>query len=134
MPPVGFAPIISAGELPQIYAFDRAATATGNILYYLFHTCVELLCIYTETSFYNVRHYSFVHKEVKLLYFLNYFVVNTFFPLMSRLLKYHYFCFNMKNFELFPLYKRCINICQYKYTYTGCSVKRTPNFRMIFYT
>jgi hypothetical protein len=25
-----------------------------------------------------------------------------------------------------------MNIYQYKYTYTGCSVKRTPNFWMIF--
>jgi hypothetical protein len=30
MPPVGFEPIISAGELPQTYALDRAATGTGK--------------------------------------------------------------------------------------------------------
>jgi len=29
MPPVGFEAIISAGELPQTYALDRAATGTG---------------------------------------------------------------------------------------------------------
>ena len=29
MPPVGLEPTISAGELPQIYAFDCAATGTG---------------------------------------------------------------------------------------------------------
>ena len=29
MPPVGFEPTISAGELPQIHALDRAATGTG---------------------------------------------------------------------------------------------------------
>ena len=29
MPPVGFEPTISAGERPQTYALDRAATATG---------------------------------------------------------------------------------------------------------
>jgi hypothetical protein len=28
MPPVGFEPTISAGEQPQTYALDRAATAT----------------------------------------------------------------------------------------------------------
>ena len=28
MPPVGFEPTISAGERPQIYALDRAATGT----------------------------------------------------------------------------------------------------------
>ena len=32
MPPVGFEPTISAGERPQTYALDRAATGTG-ILY-----------------------------------------------------------------------------------------------------
>ena len=30
MPPVGFEPMISAGERPQTYALDRAATGTGN--------------------------------------------------------------------------------------------------------
>jgi len=31
MPPVGFEPIISAGERPQTFASDRAATGTGII-------------------------------------------------------------------------------------------------------
>ena len=31
MPPVGFEPTISAGERPQTYALDRAATGTGDI-------------------------------------------------------------------------------------------------------
>ena len=30
MPPVGFEPTISAGEQPQTYALDRAATGTGT--------------------------------------------------------------------------------------------------------
>ena len=30
MPPVGFEPTISAGERPQTYALDRAATGTGE--------------------------------------------------------------------------------------------------------
>jgi hypothetical protein len=29
MPPVGFKPTISAGERPQTYALDHAATGTG---------------------------------------------------------------------------------------------------------
>jgi hypothetical protein len=33
MPPVGFEPIISAGERPKTYALDRLATGTGNMLY-----------------------------------------------------------------------------------------------------
>ena len=32
MPPVGFEPIISAGERPKTYALDRAATGTGKNL------------------------------------------------------------------------------------------------------
>ena len=35
MPPVGFETTISAGERPQTYALDRAATATGRIKYLL---------------------------------------------------------------------------------------------------
>jgi len=31
MPPVGFEPTISAGERPQTYALDRAATGTGPL-------------------------------------------------------------------------------------------------------
>ena len=30
MPPVGFEPTISAGERPQNYALDRAATGAGD--------------------------------------------------------------------------------------------------------
>jgi hypothetical protein len=30
MPPVGFEPTISAGERPQTYSLDRAATGTGK--------------------------------------------------------------------------------------------------------
>jgi len=30
MPPLGFEPTISAGERPQNYALDRAATGTGT--------------------------------------------------------------------------------------------------------
>ena len=32
MPLVGFEPTVSAGERPKTYAFDRAATGTGNLL------------------------------------------------------------------------------------------------------
>jgi len=32
-PPVGFEPTISAGEWPQTYALDRAATGTGNCIF-----------------------------------------------------------------------------------------------------
>jgi len=34
MPPVGFELRISAGERPQTYALDRAATGTGKCIVY----------------------------------------------------------------------------------------------------
>ena len=36
MLPVGFEPTISAGERPQTYALDRAATGTGMVRYYIY--------------------------------------------------------------------------------------------------
>ena len=37
MPPVGFEPTISAGERPQTYDLDRAATGTGQMIILLPH-------------------------------------------------------------------------------------------------
>ena len=34
MPLVGFEPTVSAGELPQTYALDRAATETDTLKFY----------------------------------------------------------------------------------------------------
>jgi hypothetical protein len=34
MPPLGLEPTISAGERSKTYALDRAATGTGNLIYY----------------------------------------------------------------------------------------------------
>ena len=59
MPPVGFEPTISAGERPQTYALDRAATGTGNsvslpwvIFYEAFYlhiissfSCIPVICV-----------------------------------------------------------------------------------------
>jgi len=44
MPPVGFEPTISAGERPQTYALDRAATGTGthNRLLFLIFKIIRL--------------------------------------------------------------------------------------------
>ena len=48
MPPVGFEPTISAGERPQTYALDRAATGTGTLDTTLANTdCLRL----STTSF-----------------------------------------------------------------------------------
>ena len=43
MLPVGFEPMISAGERPQTYALDRTATGTGR----------APLCSITDTSYHN---------------------------------------------------------------------------------
>ena len=60
MPPVGFEPMISAGELPQTYALDRVATGTGDLtiianinrLYSLFNSFMSLFpCIYMVKFF-----------------------------------------------------------------------------------
>jgi len=47
MPPVGFEPSISAGELPQTCALDRAATGTGrNLFSYILNCLLPYLLIY----------------------------------------------------------------------------------------
>ena len=43
MHPVGFEPTISAGEWPQTYALDRAATGTGNKTYFRCRNKLQLL-------------------------------------------------------------------------------------------
>ena len=57
MPPVGFKPTISAGELPQTYALGRAATGTGCVL-------VGLLLI---SWFISLFIHSFVHSSIPSL-------------------------------------------------------------------
>ena len=46
--PVGFEPTISAGERPQTYALDRAATGTGNEIIIVI---VIIIIIITVTQF-----------------------------------------------------------------------------------
>ena len=43
MPPVGFEPTISAGERPQTYALDHAATGTGNLLYIIYRLYIFII-------------------------------------------------------------------------------------------
>ena len=43
MPPVGFETTISAGERPQTYALDRAATGTGASVHYYFHFFLQFV-------------------------------------------------------------------------------------------
>jgi hypothetical protein len=52
MPPVGFESTISAGERPQTYALERAATGTGTKQYYRLHKIEELQ---TNSKIQNIR-------------------------------------------------------------------------------
>jgi hypothetical protein len=47
MPPVGFEPMISAGERPHTYVLDRAATGTGTVTTYRFEITATVLFTYT---------------------------------------------------------------------------------------
>ena len=64
MPQMGFEPTISAGERPQTYALDGAATGTGNI------TTVSPYIIYTATCFdisvSSSGSFTFVPEAVKI--------------------------------------------------------------------
>ena len=57
MPPVGFEPTISAGERPQTYALDRAATGTGinEALLAVFRRNVSL--VYFHMFYLNIALY-----------------------------------------------------------------------------
>ena len=45
MPPVGFKPTIAAGERPQTYALDRAATGIGIYIYiYIYKLFYSVPC------------------------------------------------------------------------------------------
>jgi len=53
MPPAVFEPTISAGERPQTYALDSAATGTGSFLTYIAITL--LITLGTRQKFYTYR-------------------------------------------------------------------------------
>ena len=56
MPPMGFEPTISAGEQPQTYALDRAATGTSG------------LCLLTE--FLNITDFNFCPSGFNIAWFV----------------------------------------------------------------
>ena len=67
MPPVGFEPTISAGERPQTYALDRAATGTGNFkkqwnnkFYYMAASCWFLLWVLYENYDAHIHEYQVI--------------------------------------------------------------------------
>ena len=48
MPPVGFEPTISAGERPQTYALDRAATGTDYTRTYQHKELIAAMIVFTN--------------------------------------------------------------------------------------
>ena len=64
MPPLGFEPTISAGERPQTYALDRAATGTGPVLLYSPQISHELAWDRTRDA--EVRVQFEVHLKIQL--------------------------------------------------------------------
>jgi len=48
MPPVGFEPTISAGERPQNYVLDGAATGTGKLQLLVIQNITPELVLYTH--------------------------------------------------------------------------------------
>ena len=73
MPPMGFEPTISAGERPQTYALDRAATGTGIYLY-----------TYLYTSTYIPTYIpTYIHLPIYLpiyIYLYTYLYTSTYIP------------------------------------------------------
>jgi len=59
MPSVGFEPTISAGERPQTYALDRAATGAGSII----NIRIEIV-----QTFKNIDDWLTVHRSIILVY------------------------------------------------------------------
>jgi hypothetical protein len=70
VPTVGFKPTISAGERPQIYALDRAATGTGQ-LHLVLGLIISLDNLYADLCLHGVRRNNFyicvISLQVQLL-------------------------------------------------------------------
>jgi len=54
MPPVGFESTIAAGERPQTYALDRAATGTGSVDYYYYYYADKLFLLSIQTATFGI--------------------------------------------------------------------------------
>ena len=71
MAPVGFEPTISAGELPQTWALDRAATGTGT-----------KVCLHNQKPWLFVLHNTgkFIKYPWRTLFFLHKLIFTTVWP------------------------------------------------------
>ena len=68
MPPVGFEPTISAGEQPQTYASDRAATGTGWIWFLVNRKLFRILEKESNLTACLLLTHSIVHKANAMKY------------------------------------------------------------------
>ena len=84
MPPVGFEPRISAGERPQTYALDRAATGTGYNTHY-YYTIIIIIIIISMNVFRITQSMTTTTQSVPFGLFLRFRAV-----------------FNMLGFRKFP--------------------------------
>jgi len=86
MPPVGFEPTISAGERPQTYALDRAATGTGKIHFSVSdfglkqsaRNLLELEAIdFGNVTFWSYHPYIKIIWALRFIYCLRSFIVSS---------------------------------------------------------
>jgi hypothetical protein len=63
MPPMGLVPTISAGERPQTYALDRAATVTVIYTYNLETQIIKALAQYTVRKEFRTQTRRFVTRS-----------------------------------------------------------------------
>ena len=69
IPPVGFEPTILAGERPQTYALDRAATGTGRIQIYTHN--IKYLLLFDGNSGYSNVSKCYIIRTLPVLLILN---------------------------------------------------------------
>ena len=68
MPPVGFEPTISAGERPQTYPLDRAATGPGIYIGIYFVIVLNTYRNYFNSCMYLIINYTILINNIKAGY------------------------------------------------------------------
>ena len=66
MPPVGFEPTISAGERPQTYALDRAATGNGGSHFKHINKLCKNIQAFSEVNVCSTVYHCDMHNNVAL--------------------------------------------------------------------
>ena len=60
MPPAGFEPTVPAGDRPQTYALDRAATDTGCVIIYIDRVVVTINVGYNHITTITYDYYRLI--------------------------------------------------------------------------